>query len=60
MERPRRCSPLVAIEVELVRATSTLERGVLEQPFQPRIELRPLWHLESAIVFENVVRPKHP
>lgn len=52
--------PLVTIEVELVRATSTFERGVLEQPVQPCVEPRPCWHLESAIVFENVVGPEHP
>lgn len=57
---PRRCLPLVTIEVKLVRTTGTLERGVLEQPLQPRIEPRPFWHLESAIMFEDVVCPEDP
>lgn len=58
--RKDQCSPLITVEIQFFRATSTLERGVLTQPIQPRVEFHPLRHLESAIVLENVGRPEHP
>ena len=50
--------PLIAVKIQLLSATRSLEGRVFEKALQPPVEALPMWHLESPVMGEHHFCPE--